>query len=140
MNDLSFIFPIVIKILNIYLIFKKRFKRILRNKRSPGAWENLEFRVPGQKESHHKGIFKKHFCKCTRIVCWYQFSIGKIVIPQTIRNIRDIWERASWEKKNKIGWKDLEFARAYVSKHLQFWKTYIFPMKANSNIFGSDGN
>ena len=42
MNNLSFIFPIKIKVLNIYVIFKKRFKGILKNKRSPGAWENVE--------------------------------------------------------------------------------------------------
>ena len=42
MNDLSFFFIIVIKIVNIYAIFKKRFKRKFKNKRSPGAWEYLE--------------------------------------------------------------------------------------------------
>ena len=42
MNDLSFIFPILIKILNIYVIFKKGFKRILKYRRSHREWENLE--------------------------------------------------------------------------------------------------
>ena len=45
MNDLSFILLIVIKILNIYEIFKKRLKRIKKNNRRPGAWENLELRL-----------------------------------------------------------------------------------------------
>ena len=45
MNDLSFIFPMVIKILNNYEIFKKRFKRIIKNNMSPRAWENLELRL-----------------------------------------------------------------------------------------------
>ena len=54
MNDLSFIFSIVIKILNIYVFFfKKRFKRILKNKRSSGAWENLELRLWLQLQGNH---------------------------------------------------------------------------------------
>ena len=48
MNDLSFNLSIVIKILNIYVFFKKRFKRILKNKRSLGVWENLELRLQFQ--------------------------------------------------------------------------------------------
>ena len=48
MNDLSFIFPILIKISIIYVIFEKRFKIILKNKRSPRARENLELRLQGK--------------------------------------------------------------------------------------------
>ena len=44
MDDLSFIFSIVIKILNIYVIFKKRFKRIFKKQKE--LWSMGKFRAP----------------------------------------------------------------------------------------------
>ena len=41
----SLIFPIVIKILNIYVIFKKRFKRMLKKQKEP--WSMGKYRAPG---------------------------------------------------------------------------------------------
>ena len=65
MNDLLFIFLIAIKILNIYAIFKKRFKRILKKKRSPGTWENLELWLQFQGK-HGSGVL------------WLQVPSGKV--------------------------------------------------------------
>ena len=60
MNDLSFIFLIEIKILNIYIIKKIIIiKRILKYKRSPGAWENLELRLQLQGK-HGSGELDLH--------------------------------------------------------------------------------
>ena len=67
-----------------------------------------------------------------------------IVTPQTIRNIlhdTNIWGRASRKKKNinetnRV--KRLEFAKAYVSKTLEFWRKLFFSDENKFNIFGSD--
>ena len=65
MKDLSFIFPIVIKILSIYVVFKKRFKRILKNKGSSGVRENLELRLRAPAPAPGP------CCKAILVLPWY---------------------------------------------------------------------
>ena len=48
LNDLSFTFPVIIKILNIYIIFKKRFKGILKKQKEPRSLGKFRAPAPGK--------------------------------------------------------------------------------------------
>lgn len=70
---------------------------------------------------------------------------GKIVHPQTIRNVlhyANIYGRAARKKpfiSEKNRQKRLEFAKSYIDKPMEFWKNVIFSDESKFNIFGSDG-
>jgi hypothetical protein len=72
-------------------------------------------------------------------------ATGKHVSLQTIRiRFHESGYKGRAAKKNSFinernRRKRLEFARAYMNKPIDFWKTVLFSDGSKSNIFGSDG-
>ena len=126
LNDLSFIFSTLIKILNIYVVFKKRFKRILKNKRSPGAWENLELwlQLQGKHGSgalqlqlrvpDNKGA-KRGYFETTKYIYIVEGS------RQMAVNLTPIWPKTSIERRVWASIKKFRFMKSSRSEISRIW-------------------
>lgn len=125
-----------------YVIKKKKETGSTINKQRTGRPRKLD---PRQRRAIIKESSKNPFLSARELAVDVASTSGTIVTPQTIRNIlhsANIRGRAPRKKpfiseRNRV--KRLEFAKAYVSKPLEFWKNVIFSDESKFNIFGSDG-
>lgn len=88
---------------------------------------------------------KSPFTSAPELAADLASTSGKIVHPQTIRNVlhsSEIYGRAP-RKKPLISegnrQKRLAFAKEYVNKPIGFWNSVIFSDESKFNLFGSDG-
>lgn len=112
------------------------------NKQRSGRPKKLTVR---ERQTVIRDAQKNPFASAQSISAQVATSFGKIVHPQTIRNVlhsANIHGRAARKKpfiseKNRL--KRLEFAKAYITKPMEFWRRVIFSDESKFNLFGSDG-
>ncbi|CAK9818393.1 Transposable element Tc1 transposase [Anthophora quadrimaculata] len=122
----------------------KKFKDTgsVENKTRSGRPQALTIR---QRRDIVKEAIKNPFVSAKSLAVDIATYSGKEVSAQTVRNVlhsAEIYGRAA-RKKPFINEKNREkrfgFAKIYINKTMEFWKTVIFSDESKFNLFGSDG-